>query len=85
MAQISLPIDQPVEKPFEDVREVRRAGESVVRLNEEAQGMASAGLQIEYHIREAQKHNDKLAADNQFNAAYMGMQDELSKATITRS
>ncbi len=84
MAQISLPIDQPVEKPFEDVREVRRAGESVVRLNEEAQGMASAGLQIEYHIREAQKHNDKLAADNQFNAAYMGMQDELSKATNSR-
>jgi hypothetical protein len=61
--------------------EAARPGETVERLGEEFGQLATG---IGSYVRKAQEHVDKLAAENQLNAAYLAMQDDLAKTTNSR-
>lgn len=76
MARIpGVPTLDPIELPRESPQQAGRPGEAV---QESAQSVQD-DLQLQNHIREAQKQVDTLSARNQLNAAYTQMQDRLAK------
>ena len=76
-----VPTLQPISQPLMSPAEAGRPGETVARLGEEF-GQLAVG--IAGYVRRAQEHVDKLAAENQLNAAYLAMQDDLAKVVNSR-
>ena len=82
MPQIpGVPDLQPVDKPYLNPREAGKPGAVIADTGENAEGIADTGLDLEAHIREAQKHVDVIAAQNHMKALDDELQIELKKTT----
>jgi hypothetical protein len=64
--------------------EAGQSGAAIAGLADAAQGMAQEQFSILHHMRQAQMHVDTLAAENDLNAAYIKLQDDLRKTTNSR-
>lgn len=82
MPQIpGVPNIDPVNQPYMSPSEAARPGETLARTGEEFSELAYG---LAGYFRKAQEHVDKLTAENQLNAAYLAMQDDLAKVTNSR-
>ncbi len=73
-----------VEKPLMNPREAGKAGAAIAGMGEDVEGMAEQSLAIEAHMREAQKHVDIVAAQNELNSADDQLQINLKKTQNSR-
>jgi hypothetical protein len=79
MAQIpGVPDKEPAQI---DHRSAGLGGQAIARIGEDIEGMTQDEFSIHNHIREAQKHVDTLAFQNQAHASVLQTQMELEKAT----
>lgn len=83
MAQISLPTLQPVDQPTVDVRQVARPGAVASQLNEEAEAIASRGLQVEGHLIDAQRQLDVKSGENAIGKLQVQLYDDLRKSVTS--
>jgi len=79
-----VPILEPVAKPYMSPREAGKPGRDIAELGEASLGIADEGLQLQAHIREAQKSVDRLASQNQFEALFDQYQVDLRKTQNSR-
>jgi soluble cytochrome b562 len=83
MPQIpGVPDLQPVDKPsYINPRQAGKPGQAISQLADTSVDIAVTGLDLEAHIREAQKHVDVIAAQNHMKALDDELQIELKKTT----
>jgi hypothetical protein len=73
-----------VEKPLMNPRAAGKDGAAIAGMGEDVEGMAEQSLAIEAHMREAQKHVDIVAAQNELNSADDQLQINLKKTQNSR-
>lgn len=82
MPQIpGVPDLQSVDKPYINPRQAGKPGQDIAQLADTSGDIADTGLDLEAHIREAQKHVDEIAAQNHMKALDDELQIELKKTT----
>jgi hypothetical protein len=85
MAQIAgVPTLQPVDQPMMSPRIAGRPGAAIAELGGDTEQIASEGLQLQTHIRNAQKAVDQVAFQNQAKAQFDKYQIELKKTQNSR-
>src|SRR5271165_6489420 len=81
MPQIaSLPIDEPVAKPYASPGQFGSAGESVAGLGYETEQMAISNLEFEGHLIRAQRQLEAKQAEIAFDRRKAQLYNDLSKA-----
>ena len=79
-----VPTLEPVDKPMMSPAEAGKPGEAISNLGQASNDAALTGLDLDYHIKQAQKSVDGLAAQNDYAAADARYQEALAKTTNSR-